>query len=103
MIDHQNTESGGIGWMLPWIVAAAGGAMLFWAARADAAECPTPQPCKWISLSPQEEAILIQPNGILDTASQGRKIELEAATMYFRQRIKEAPQGGIKQPEAPKP
>lgn len=83
-----------------WIVSVA------WAFKALAAECPpnppgTPPGCKVLTLSPQEEAILVQERGILATAAEGRKIELEAATMYFRQRIQSAPPGEVKQ-EPPK-
>lgn len=69
---------------------------------ASAIECPTPgQPCKVLFLSPQEEAMLVQERGILATAAEGRKVELDAVSLYFRRRILDAPQGEVK-PE-PKP
>ncbi len=66
-----------------------------------ATECPPNPPnippgCKVLTLNTSEEAILVQQNGILETAAQGRKLELEGATMYFRQRIKEAPAGEVR-------
>lgn len=70
------------------------------ATPAFAIECPSPgQPCKWISLSQQEEAILVQDKGILATAAEGRRVDLGEVSLYFRKKIESAPQGEVKQPE----
>lgn len=86
---------------LIWAVGAV--ALVVWlgsialAVRSLATECPAgAQSCKVLVLTPQEESILIQERGILATAAEGRKIELEAATMYFRNRIQNAPAGEVK-------
>jgi hypothetical protein len=80
-----------------WIVG------LLLATPAQAIECPVPgQPCKWISLNPQEEAILLQERGILATAAEGRKVDLGEVSLYFRKRIEAAPQGEVKPVEQPK-
>lgn len=49
--------------------------------------------CKVITLSPNEEQILIQPNGILDTAAKARYIDMFELTNYFRDKLNKAPAG----------
>jgi hypothetical protein len=66
-------------------------------------QCPEPTPCKILFLSPQEERALIGQNGILDTAAQGRAIELGGVAVYLKQRIANAPQGEVIKPPPPKP
>ena len=91
-----------------WIFAA-GAALcfLFWCvvfARADEPrfQCPNVgEPCKVLTLNPQEERALTGPNGVLDTAAQGRAIELGQFAVYLKQRLATAPQGEVKQPPAP--
>ncbi len=76
-------------------------ALLLLPPAADAVECPPPMPsCKILILSPQEEAILTQPNGILPTAAEARKVDFAGAVQYFLQRIKEAPNGDLPKPAA---
>lgn len=68
--------------------------------------CPTPgQPCKVLLLTPQEENLLMQTNGVLDTAAQARALELGQFSVYLKTRIAAAPQGEVqKLPDAaPKP
>ena len=60
--------------------------------------CPPPQPneppgCKVLVLTPFEQNILVGPNQILDTAKQGRPLDLTNATDYFRHKIEAAPAG----------
>jgi hypothetical protein len=71
--------------------------------------CPPPQPneppgCKVLVLTPFEQNALVGPNQILDTAKQGRPLDLTNATDYFRHKIEAAPAGKtfeVKAPEAP--
>lgn len=63
------------------------------------AECPTPDPCKVLTLTPQEEGFLTQPGGILDTAQKGRLVDLVGPVQYFRDRIRDAPAGEPKKPD----
>ena len=67
--------------------------------------CPTPgEPCRIVFLSPQEERLLTGQNGILDTAAQGRQIDLGGFAVYFKSKIAAAPAGEMqKAPEAAKP
>lgn len=60
--------------------------------------CPPPQPgqppqCKVLLISPQEEQALAGPNMILDVAEWGRRVDLSQAVQYFKQRLRDAPQG----------
>lgn len=43
--------------------------------------------CRVIVLNPQEEQALLQPNGVLDTAEQGRPLDNGPMVRYFRQKI----------------
>lgn len=59
--------------------------------------CPDPGvKCKVIFLTQQEEQMLMTPNGILDTAAQGRALELGQFSVYLKTRITNAPQGEVK-------
>jgi hypothetical protein len=62
--------------------------------------CPDNQPCKVLTLTPQEEKLLIGQNGILDTAAQGRALELGQFSVYLKTRIATAPAGEVLQPPA---
>lgn len=64
-------------------------------------DCPTPNPCKIITLTPDEEKVLTAPNAIFDTALVGRKIDLENFISYMRNKIEKAPAGDM--PKAPEP
>ena len=69
--------------------------------------CPPPQPneppgCKVLVLTPFEQNALVGTNMILDTARQGRPLDLTNATDYFRKKIETAPAGKpfeLKKPE----
>lgn len=87
----------------PDVVVAAAAIVFVLCVVAFAAECPQGMTaCKVLYLSPQEEAILTQERGILATAAEGRKLDLDAVSLYFRQKIKEAPAGEVKKPDEPK-
>ena len=66
---------------------------------ANAAECPTPEPCKILTLTVQEEKLLMQPNGILDTAAQARALDLGQFSVYLKTRIANAPTGELRPTE----
>lgn len=62
-----------------------------------ATECPNPgEPCKVIVLTPQEEQMLMNKNGVLDTAQAARFIDLGNIVSYFREKIAHAPAGDMK-------
>lgn len=63
--------------------------------------CPDNQPCKIIYLNQQEERLLTGQNGILDTAAQGRALDLGQFAVYLKQKIAGAPAGEIKAAEKP--
>lgn len=61
-------------------------------------------PSKILTLTPQEEQALVGTNGILDTAQQGRPLDLTGTVQYFRNKIREAPaSGGQAPPSAGEP
>lgn len=66
-------------------------------------DCPDPGPCKVVTLSAQEEKILIDERGILATAAQARSLDLGSLATYFQQKIARAPAGDVVKAEAPKP
>ena len=71
---------------------------------APAVECPTPgQTCKVLILTPEEENALVTRNGVLDTAAQGRALELNGFVVYFKQKLAAAPAGEVKPAEPIKP
>lgn len=64
--------------------------------------CPNPgEPCKIMILSLQEERVLMQQNGVLDTAAQARNLDLGQFTVYFKTRIAASPNGEVKPVEKP--
>ena len=81
--------------------------LLFWSVLARAAEnvqCPDPgQQCRILYLSPQEEKMLLAPNGVLDTAAQARALDLGQFAVYFKTRIAQSPQGEVKPVPTDKP
>lgn len=83
---------------LQWILARPAGA-----AEAATTQCPNPgEPCKIVTISPQEEQLLIKQGGILDTAQAGRYIDLGNIVAYFRMKLANAPAGEVKpKPEQP--
>jgi hypothetical protein len=66
-------------------------------------QCPDPGvKCKVLFLSAQEEQMLMTQNGILDTAAQGRQLDLGQFSVYLKTRITAAMQGEVKPlPPAP--
>lgn len=61
------------------------------------AVCPTAgESCKILLLSPTEEKMLMIQNGILDTAAQGRALDLGQISVYLKTRIASAPSGVVK-------
>lgn len=56
-------------------------------------KCQTTSPCKVIMLSREEEEALTGPNQILDTALQGRPLDLLGKVTYFRDKLRTAPAG----------
>lgn len=55
--------------------------------------CQTPAPCKILILSPEEEAALTGERMILDSALNGRIIDMIGPVLYFRRKIEQAPRG----------
>jgi hypothetical protein len=91
------------------LLAAIIGSLLIWAlliaatVRAFSDElhipCPTQEKCKVLFLTEAEEAGLVGPNRVLDTAAQGRALELGQFAVYMKQKISSAPAGEVKKPE----
>jgi hypothetical protein len=72
-------------------------ALLLCPTVAYATECPVPdQPCKVVTLSSQEQKLLIEPDGILDTAAQAQLLKLGMAAQYFKTKIETAPNGEMR-------
>jgi hypothetical protein len=64
-------------------------------------DCPDASPCKVVTISAQEEKVLLDERGILATAAQARQLDLGGLATYFQQKIAKAPAGDPK--EVPKP
>jgi hypothetical protein len=64
-------------------------------------DCPSPVPCKVMTLTVEEEKILLDERGILATAATARSLDLAALVVYFQQKIAKAPAGDVpkKEPE----
>ena len=78
-----------------WVVA------FLWAINAWAddlhVQCPDPGvKCKVLFLTEQEQQMLMTQNGILDTAAQGRALDLGQISVYLKTRIASAPSGQIR-------
>lgn len=56
-------------------------------------DCPSPAPCKVITLSAEEEQALTGPKMLFDTAVQGRQLDMMGIASYFRQKLSIAPAG----------
>jgi hypothetical protein len=82
------------------LLAAAGGFLFLflWAAGIVEAEtCPNPgEQCKVITLTPQEEQMLVKQGGVLDSAAAGRYLDLANVVTYFRVKLMQAPAGEVK-------
>ena len=84
------------------IIAIAAIILFFAAAAAFSADCPPgAKSCKVITITPEEEEALIGPGRILDTALQGRFIDLNGAVKYFRDKLASAPAGDVKDDKGP--
>lgn len=67
-----------------------------------AVDCPeNAKSCKVLVLTPEEEQLLVNPRGILDTAAQARQLDLANVVAYFRAKIDKAEAGTVL--AAPKP
>src|ERR1700678_4291153 len=97
---------GGIAAMLVsalFMLIAFGAASLLMADEPQHIQCPdVGVKCKVIFLNEQEEQMLMTRNGILDTAAQGRSLDLGQFSVYLKTRIGSAPQGEVK-PVPPSP
>lgn len=85
---------------IEWMIAAAFAIVIaVTAGIVRAQDCPAPTPqspattCKVITITPLEEQALTGERGILDTAAQGRPLDLMGAVNYFREKIRNAPAG----------
>ena len=65
----------------------------------DRTTCPDPTPCKVITLTAQEEKVLLDERGIFATAAQARQLDLAAIATYFQQKLAKAPAGDPKSAE----
>lgn len=67
-------------------------------------QCPSPAPCKVLVINAEEEKALLGSNMVLDTAVQGRQLDLFGVVLYFRSKIAAAPAGdtAAAAPDAPK-
>jgi hypothetical protein len=96
---------GGIAAMLVsalFMLIALGAASLLMADEPQHIQCPDAGvKCKVIYLNAQEEQMLMTQNGILDTAAQGRALELGQFAVFLKTKIAAAAQGEVKQPPAP--
>lgn len=69
-----------------------------------ALECPPgAKACKVMTLTPEEQQILLNPNGIFDTAERARFLDLTNYVKYFREKIATSPDGDVKAPVASPP
>lgn len=60
-------------------------------------DCPEGvKSCKVITLTPDEEQVLIAPRMILDTAAVARQLDLANLVAYFRSKIDKAEAGTVK-------
>jgi hypothetical protein len=64
-----------------------------------ATDCPPDvKSCKVLVLTPDEEAALVNPRGVLDTAQAARNLDLANIVAYFRNKIATAPAGNVPPP-----
>lgn len=57
---------------------------------------PSTKSCKVLVITAEEENALVTQNGVLATAAQARKLDLEGVVNYFFEKIKNAPAGTVK-------
>ena len=90
-------------WILPAFLLGFALLVIFGTYAFAAEKCPEgAASCKVLILTPQEEQFLMAPNGILSTAAQARKLDLETIANYLAERIKAAPAGEVVKKEEPK-
>lgn len=77
--------------------------LLAHAAFGDEYPCPNNQPCKIITINPQEEQSLVQPGGVLDGASFANKMGLEGVVAYWKNKLQSAPAGKVEKPKLEAP
>ena len=71
------------------------------ASRAEEVTCPPGVPsCKIITLSPDEERVLIGPAAIFDSAEFANRMNLAGPIQYFRKKIEEAKTVSMTPPKA---
>lgn len=76
--------------------------LVMWGKIVKAADCPEGAPsCKVLILTPQEEGLLVNQGGILDTAARARYLDLGEVVVHFRDKILKAPAGNVKVPPLP--
>ena len=59
----------------------------------DMPKCQTASPCRIIILSAEEEQALMGEKMILDSALNGRMLDMIGPVLYFRRKIEQAPRG----------
>ena len=70
--------------------------------RADEPTCPPATPCKVVTVTPQEEASLTAPNGILDMATWASRPLGDFANQW-REKLRTAPAGKAATPPTSNP
>ena len=85
-------------------IALVGAITWLFTSHARAEDCPpNAKSCKVITLTPEEQDMLIRDKGVLQTAVQARPLDLGAIVQYFVTKIEHAPAGKVEPPkEAPK-
>ena len=70
--------------------------------HARAEDCPpNAKSCKVLTLTPEEQDMLIRDKGVLQTAVQARPLDLGAVVQYFVTKIEHAPAGKVVEPPKP--
>ena len=80
-------------------IALVGAITWLFTSHARAEDCPpNAKSCKVITLTPEEQDMLIRDKGILQTAVQARPLDLGAIVQYFVTKIEHAPAGKVVEP-----
>ena len=91
-------------WIAAWLVLCIAIVWYFFGAplaRADEVPCPAnAKSCKVLTLTPDEQDMLLRDKGVLQTAVQARPLDLGAIIQYWVNKIEAAPAGKVV--EAPK-
>lgn len=65
-------------------------------------DCPTPTPCKVLTINADEEKALMGDRMVFDTAVAARQLDMLPIAAYFKNKLQAAPAGDApKPPEAP--